>query len=170
MPYLGENVVDPDLHLDVDDGIWSPEGHNCKPWVDNLRHGEIKHAGGKTMEQFWANAKTIASEFCMIHRRKSLGGQLDLFVELNGKVVLIDLKTKQQSWSSAHKNDVHKWKAQAGGYLYLLTDGDDAKGGCWVDECRTLVVTLKAVYWQPPMNPDECFNVWEEYWENILHT
>ena len=54
LPYLGEGIVDPDLNLNVDDGIWSPEGHNCKPWIDNLKHGEIKHGGGRAMEDFWS--------------------------------------------------------------------------------------------------------------------
>jgi hypothetical protein len=117
------------------------------------------------MSEFWDEMQTIACEHTMVHRRKSLGGQLDLLCLYNDRVILVDLKTKSASWSGPSKDDLDSYKAQAGGYLYLLSDGDDAHGGCLVDECMTLIVTPNKVKWIPPYDPDECFEAWETCWD-----
>jgi hypothetical protein len=135
-------------------GTTSPEGIDCTKWIDQL-------AG----MSFWEQCQTIACELTMVHRRKSLGGQLDLLCEYKDKVILVDLKTKSASWSGPSKDDIASYKAQAGGYLYLLSDGDDAHGGCFVDECRTLIVTPNLVKWLPPMNCDDCYEAWETCWD-----
>ena len=132
----------------------SPEGIDCLDWYEQIGRME-----------FWEKCQTIACEHTMVHRRKSLGGQLDLICAFKDKVILVDLKTKSASWSGPSKEDVASYKAQAGGYLYLLSDGDDAHGGCMVDECRTLICTPNQTKWLPPMDPDDCYEAWENCWE-----
>ena len=138
----------------------SPEGIDCSAWFKQLQ-----------AMTFWNEIDVIACEYTMVSRRKSLGGQLDLLCRYtsptNGKTktLLVDLKTKGASWSSASKDDVFGYKAQAGGYSMLLDSGDDAHGGCWVDECRTLVVTPDRVKWLPAMTPQSCSDAWLECWE-----
>lgn len=132
----------------------SPEDIDCTAWFDQLK--AIK---------FWDQMELIAAEYTMVDRRKSLGGQLDLLCAYKDKVLLVDLKTKSASYRGPNNEDVHNYKCQAGGYLYLLTDGDAAGGGCFVDECRTLVVTPNEVKWLPKMDPDDCYLAWEECWE-----
>jgi hypothetical protein len=132
----------------------SPEGINCLDWYEQI--GSMS---------FWEQCQTIACEYTMVHRKKSLGGQLDLLCAYKDKVILVDLKTKSASWKGPSKEDLLSYKAQAGGYLYLLSDGDDARGGCMVDECRTLIVTPNTTKWLPPMDPDECFEIWENCWD-----
>jgi hypothetical protein len=132
----------------------SPEGIDCTKWIDQL-------AG----MSFWEQCQTIACEYTFVHRRKSLGGQLDLLCLYKDRVILCDLKTKSASWSGPSKDDIAAYKAQAGGYLYLLSDGDDAHGGCLVDECRTLIVTPNQCKWLPPYDPDDCYEAWETCWE-----
>ena len=135
-------------------GATSPEGIDCTDWIDQL-------AG----MSFWEQCQTIACEHTMVHRRKSLGGQLDLLCLYKDRVILCDLKTKSTSWSGPSKDDIAAYKAQAGGYLYLLSDGDDAHGGCLVDECRTLIVTPNQCKWLPPYDPDDCYEAWETCWD-----
>jgi hypothetical protein len=101
----------------------------------------------------------------MVSRRKSLGGQLDLLCAYKDHVMLVDLKSKSASWSGPSKDDIASYKSQAGGYLYLLSDGDDAHGGCFVDQCRTLIVTPTQTKWLPPMDPDDCYEAWETCWD-----
>ena len=132
----------------------SPEGIDCTPWIEQLQ-----------AMSFWDQMGLIAVEHTMVHRRKSLGGQLDLICAYKDKVILVDLKTKSASWSGPSKEDIVSYKAQAGGYLYLLSDGDDAHGGCMVDECRTLICTPTQTKWLPPMDPDDCYEAWENCWE-----
>ena len=132
----------------------SPEGIDCSDW-----YGQIGRMS------FWEQSQTIACEYTMVHRRKSLGGQLDLLCLYKDRVILCDLKTKSTSWSGPSKDDIASYKAQAGGYLYLLSDGDDAHGGCLVDECRTLIVTPNQCKWLPPMDPDDCYEAWETCWD-----
>ena len=81
------------------------------------------------------------------------------------KVILVDLKTKSASWKGPSKEDLLSYKAQAGGYLYLLSDGDDARGGCMVSECRTLIVTPNTTKWLPAYDPDDCYEAWENCWD-----
>jgi ATP-dependent exoDNAse (exonuclease V) beta subunit len=135
-------------------GTTSPEGIDCTKWIDQL-------AG----MSFWGQCHTIACEYTLVHRRKSLGGQLDLLCLYKDRVILCDLKTKSASWSGPSKDDIAAYKAQAGGYLYLLSDGDDAHGGCLVDECRTLIVTPNQCKWLPPYDPDDCYEAWETCWD-----
>ena len=132
----------------------SPEGIDCSGWFDQLN-----------AMAFWDRMDLIAAEYTMVHKRKSLGGQLDLLCVFKEQVLLIDLKTKSASWKGPSKEDIESYKAQAGGYLYLLTDGDDHHGGCMVDECRTLVVTPNRVKWLSPMDPDDCYMAWEHCWD-----
>jgi hypothetical protein len=134
-------------------GTTSPEGIDCTEWIDQL-----------VGMSFWEQCQTIACEYTLVSRRKSLGGQLDLLCAYKDRVILVDLKTKSASWSGPSKDDIASYKAQAGGYLYLLSDGDDAHGGCFVDECRTLIVTPTQCKWLPPMNCDDCYETWENCW------
>lgn len=138
----------------------SPEGINCLDWYEQI--------GSMT---FWEQCQTIACEYTMTHKRKSLGGQLDLICEYTSpktgeiKILLIDLKTKSANWKGPSKEDLLSYRQQFGGYLYLISDGDDARGGCWVDECRTLIVTPNQTKWLPPMDLEDCYLQWEDCWE-----
>ena len=131
----------------------SPEGIDCLDWYEQIGRMD-----------FWEKSQTIACEYTMVHRRKSLGGQLDLICAFKDKVILVDLKTKSASWKGPSKEDFASYKAQAGGYLYLLSDGDDAGGGCFVDECRTLICTPTKTRWLPAMDPDDCYQLFENCW------
>ena len=132
----------------------SPEGIDCSAWYEQLQ-------GMK----FWEQIDVLAAEYTMVCRRKSLGGQLDLLCVYKGKTILVDLKTKSASWKAPSKEDIQGYKAQAGGYGMLLDSGDEAHGGCWVDECRTLVITPTQVKWLPAMDPETCSFAWLECWE-----
>ena len=132
----------------------SPEGIDCSAWFDQLN-----------AMAFWDRIDLIASEYTMTDKRKSLGGQLDLLCVFKEKVLLIDLKTKSASWKGPSKDDIASYKAQAGGYLMLLQSGDDHHGGCWVDSCRTLVVTPTQTKWLSPMDPDDCSFAWNDCWD-----
>ena len=55
----------------------SPEGIDCSDWFHQLQH-EINK--GLTMTDFWKEAEVLATEFTMVSRKRSLGGQLDLLV------------------------------------------------------------------------------------------
>ena len=101
----------------------------------------------------------------MVHRRKSLGGQADLICVFKDRAMLVDLKSKSANWKSASKDDELSYKQQFGGYLYLLTDGDNAGGGQMIDVCQTLIVTPNGVKWLPPYDPDDCYYEWEKCWE-----
>ena len=135
-------------------GTTSPEGVDCTPWIDQL-----------VSMPFWSQIEVLGCEFTMVHRKKSLGGQLDLLCVFKDKCLLVDLKTKSKSWKAPNNEDIYSYKAQAGGYLYLLHSGDDAGPGQIVDQCRTLVVTPTQVKWLPPMDPDDCYFAWEECWD-----
>ena len=132
----------------------SPEGIDCLDWYEQIGRME-----------FWEKSQTIACEHTMVHRRKSLGGQLDLICAYKDKVILVDLKTKSANWKGPSKEDLLSYRQQFGGYLYLISDGDDARGGCWVDECRTLIVTPNQTKWLPPMDLEDCYLQWEDCWE-----
>jgi len=132
----------------------SPDGIDCQAWFDQIES-----------MPFWNSVETIAAEYTMVDTKKSLGGQLDLLCRYKGKTILVDLKTKGASWTSASKEDKQEYKAQAGGYCYLLDLGNDAKGGFWVDECRTCIVTPNRVKWLPPYTPDECSIAWLDCWD-----
>ena len=82
----------------------------------------------------------------------------------NGKILLVDLKTKGVSWKGPSKEDLSFYKAQAGGYLQLLQSGDGAIQPPFVDECRTLVVTPSNSQWLRAMQPDDCSDAWENSW------
>ena len=132
----------------------SPEGIDCIDWYEQL-----------SAMPFWDQIEVLGCEFTMVHRKKSLGGQLDLLCVFKDKCLLVDLKTKSKSWKGPNNEDINSYKAQAGGYLYLLHSGDDAGPGQIVDQCRTLVVTPTQVKWLPPMDPDDCYFAWEECWD-----
>ena len=138
----------------------SPEGINTLEWFEQL--GQM---------DFWEHSTTIACEYTMVHRRKSLGGQLDLLCSYKSpksgerKTILVDLKTKGASWNGPSSKDIASYRAQAGGYLTLLDSGDEAHGGCWVDTCMTLVVTPRIVKWLPPMTPQSCLDAWFDCWD-----
>ena len=138
----------------------SPEGIDCLEWFERLAQMD-----------FWGHSTTIACEYTMVNRRKSLGGQADLICSYSSpksderKTMLVDLKTKGGSWTGPSGKDVASWRAQAGGYLTLLDSGDEAHGGCWVDTCMTLVVTPRIVKWLPPMTPQSCLDAWFDCWD-----
>ena len=136
-------------------GTESPEGHECSPWIDHL----------VSMTSFWDQVEVLATEYTMVHRRKSLGGQADLICVFKDKAMLVDLKSKSANWKFASKDDELSYRQQFGGYLYLLTDGDNAGGGQMIDLCQTLIVTPNGVKWLPPYDPDDCYSEWEECWK-----
>jgi len=146
-------------------GTTSPEGIDCNEWIHQLRKGAIGKSG-LTMADFWAEAEVIATEFTMVDRRKSLGGQLDLLVRFRGEVWLCDLKTKGASWKGPRPEDRKNYSAQAGGYMHLMACGEGAKPAetPLIDKCRTVVVTPNRVEWLTAMHPDQCSLDWEECW------
>ena len=133
----------------------SPEGIDCSAWFEQI----------KAM-RFWNEIEVLGCEYTMTNARKSLGGQLDLLCRYKGKTLLVDLKTKGASWSSASKDDKAGYAAQAGGYLDLLQAGDGSgiASRPMVDQCRTLVVTPNQVKWLSSMDPDQCSFAWDECW------
>ena len=139
-------------------------GTDCSDWFHQLQHGEISK--GLTMTDFWKEAEIITTEFTMVSQKRSLGGQLDLLVKFRGEVWLVDLKTKSASYSGANADDRFRYAAQAGGYLWLMDEGDGAKDERppYVEKCRTLIVTPKEVKWLTAMDPTYCANAWEEAW------
>ena len=116
--------------------------------------------------RFWKEIEVLGCEYTMTNARKSLGGQLDLLCRYKGKTLLVDLKSKSTSWSSASKDDKAGYAAQAGGYLELLQagDGSNSSGRPMIDQCRTLVVTPNQVKWLSSMDPNVCSLVWDECW------
>ena len=143
----------------------SPEGIDCSDWFHQLQFGKIS-ANGMTMEDFWSEAEVLACEFTMVSQKRSLGGQLDLLVKFRGSTLLVDLKTKSASHISSSKEDRAGYAAQAGGYLWLMDEGDGAKDERppYVEKCRTLIVTPKKVDWLTAMDPTDCAMQWEEAW------
>jgi hypothetical protein len=79
---------------------------------------------------------------------------------------LVDLKTKSASYSGSPKEARDGYAAQAGGYLWLMDEGDGAKDERppYVEKCRTLIVTPKKVDWLTAMDPTDCAMQWEEAW------
>ena len=142
-------------------GMISPEGRDCTAWIDQIRQME-----------FWKHIEVLACEHTMVDRRKSLGGQLDLLCKYTSpktkqsKVLLVDLKTKGESWKNASPEAKAEYAAQAGGYGMLLDTGDDAHGPTWVDSCYTLVITPTCAKWLPSMDPLDCYLAWEERWDS----
>ena len=57
----------------------SAQGIDCGDWIHQLRHGQI--SPGLTMDDFWRDAEVITTEYTMVSRKRSLGGQLDLLVK-----------------------------------------------------------------------------------------
>ena len=86
----------------------SPEGIDCLDWYEQI--GSMS---------FWEQAQTIAVEHTMVHRRKSLGGQLDLLCAYKDRVLLIDLKTKshQLEWP---KQGRHCFLQSPGRWVFVL--------------------------------------------------
>ena len=140
--------------LPVPDPI-SPEGIDCSDWFDQC----------KDLKLF--EREILASELTMIDSRKSLGGQIDcIFRDSQGKVCLLDFKTKSASYSGPSRQDLDDYAAQAGGYLELLTCKDStAESRVWVDYCQTLVITPDKVKFLPPMDVDKCSELWRECWD-----
>ena len=146
----------------------SPEGIDCSGWFDKLQSAE-----------FWqSNQGILASEYTCIDSRLSLGGQIDLiFKDADGRICLCDLKTKGASYTYCKPEDQIKWQKQAGGYLRLLQNGDDARGGLQVDYCQTLVITpkacdskkrkLKPIY-STEYKPDDCVAAWDQCWADYV--
>ena len=161
----GEVAPENMLQLDLNDGHISPEGIDCGAWFHQLQLGAIGKSG-LTMADFWKEAEVIATEYTMVDRRKSLGGQLDLLVRFRDEVWLVDLKTKGASWKGPRPEDRYSYSAQAGGYMHLLACGDGVAPAeiPLIDKCRTLVVTPDRVEWLSAMQPDQCSLDWEECW------
>ena len=139
-------------------------GTDCSDWFHQLQHGEISK--GLTMTDFWKEAEIITTEFTMVSQKRSLGGQLDLLVKFRGAVWLIDLKTRAASYRGVTQEARDGYAAQAGGYLWLMDEGDGAKDERppYVEKCRTLIVTPKKVDWLTAMDPTDCAMQWEEAW------
>ena len=135
----------------------SPEGVDCTDWFNQI-----------SGMSFWNQIEVIACEYSMVSLQKSLGGQLDLLCRYKDRVLLVDLKSKGPSWTSASKDDIREYAAQAGGYMHLLTNGDGIPSVSelpLIDECRTLVITPTRVKWLSAMDPDGfCTPAWEECW------
>ena len=135
---------------------YAPEGHDCGEWIARLKEDE-----------FLAESYVLASEFTMCNTQLSLGGQLDLLIALDDKVILVDLKTKSNKYKSPSKADIAEYKAQAGGYLELFYFGNQAErhlGKPIVTECRTLIVTPAEAKWLSPYNPYHCKEEWDKCW------
>nr|BAR35315.1 DNA replication factor Dna2-like nuclease [uncultured Mediterranean phage uvMED] len=138
----------------------SPEGIDCTDWIEHLRAMSL-----------WSECFVIASEFTLVNRRKSLGGQLDLLIQHERwGTCLLDLKTRSSSYKhkSIPKADRHGYMAQAGGYLELLQSGDHAIrcGAPWVDQCRTLVaMPHREPLISEPYKPNSCSLIWDECWQ-----
>ena len=143
----------------------SPEDIDCSGWFQQLQTGAIGKSG-LTMTDFWKEAEVIGTEYTMVDRRKSLGGQLDLLVRFRDEIWLCDLKTKSASWKGPRPEDRQSYSAQAGGYMHLLACGDGVKPSeiPLIDKCRTLVVTPNRVEWLTAMHPNQCSLDWEECW------
>ena len=139
-------------------GPISPEGIDCSGWFDQIQ-------GLKLFDR-----EIIASEFTMVNARLGLGGQIDcIFRDSRGLVTLLDLKTKGAHWTSPKPQDIKDYKAQAGGYIHLLTAPEStAESRIWIDTCVTLVVTPKKVTYLPPYTPDECCAIWRDCWERYF--
>ena len=167
----GEIPVEDFLAFMDEDGHISPEGIDCSMWIETLQGGKIytandqPHPDGMDMGAFWADIDVIDTEYTMVSRRRSLGGQFDLMYRSSEGVTLLDVKTKSASWRGASKADVDSYKAQAGGYLFLLSNGDGKQKPIpWVDHCRTLVITPTKAQFLPPMQPDQCSLSFEDCW------
>ena len=152
------------LQLLDNDGHISPEGIDCGDWIHQLRHGQI--SPGLTMDDFWSEAEVLACEWTMVSQKRSLGGQLDLLVKFRGETWLVDLKTRAASYRGVTQEARNGYAAQAGGYLWLMDEGDGAKDERppYVEKCRTLIVTPKKVDWLTAMDPTDCAMQWEEAW------
>ena len=164
MYYKATDNFPPDLKAKGIDvlGTHSPEGIDCTDWIKVL-----------TNLPFWDQVQILGSEYTMVCRRRSLGGQLDLLVQKeDGTKCLIDLKTKNDGWKGPTEKDKTSWMTQAGGYMNLLDTGDGAKGGCWVDKAVTLVVTPSEALWFPGNGESydtyECAHLWSESWLTYL--
>lgn len=142
----------------------SPEGIDCSDWFHQIQHGDISK--GLTMTDFWKEAEILGTEYTMVSQKRSLGGQLDLLVKFRGSTWLIDLKSRSTSYRGASAEDRDGYAAQAGGYLWLMDEGDGAKDERppYVEKCRTLIVTPKKVDWLTAMDPTDCAMQWEESW------
>ena len=132
-----------------------PEGHDCTPWIKALLEDETLQT-----------AQILASEFTMVDCEKSLGGQLDLLIEDEGKVILVDLKTKTKNFKAASRSDKLGYRQQAGGYLTLFQSGTDAGNARHIEihECQTMIVKPWEVIWLDPYTPQSCMNAWGESW------
>ena len=140
----------------------SPEGIDCTKWIERL-----------TELPFWNHVQVLGSEYTMVSRRRGLGGQLDLLVQKDdGTKCLIDLKTKNANWEGPTEKDKISWMTQAGGYLDLLTTGDDAGMPIWVKKAVTLVVTPNEAVWVPGNGKSydiyEMANLWSDAWLTYL--
>ena len=140
----------------------SPEGIDCTKWIERLIN-----------LPFWDHVQVLASEYTMVNRRRGLGGQLDLLVQKDdGTKCLIDLKTKNANWEGPTEKDKISWMTQAGGYLDLLTTGDDAGMPIWVKKAVTLVVTPNEAVWVPGNGESydiyEMANLWSDAWLTYL--
>ena len=133
----------------------SPEGIDCTDWFDQCRDLKL------------FDREILASELTMIDSRKGLGGQIDcIFRDSKGQVALLDFKTKSRHWSGASKDNIEEYKAQAGGYLHLLSCQDSTpESRVWVDYCQTLVICPDKVKFLPPMDIDQCCAAWVDCWD-----
>ena len=123
----------------------------------------------------WGNVNVLACEYTLTKRRWSLGGQLDLLVEKDGKRTLIDVKSKSAKWElpkprsrfyADWEKTMQGYKAQAGAYADLLESGDGG-GPCWIDSYQTLIVTPSHHQWIS-FDGYEASHAWSDAWNTYL--
>lgn len=139
-------------------GPISPEGIDCSDWFAQVQDLKLYER------------EILASELTMIDTKKSLGGQIDcIFRDSQGKVCLLDFKTKGDWWSKPSQDDLDNYAAQAGGYMSLLTCPDStAESRVWIDYCQTLVIQPQKLTFLPPMDVDRCAALWNDCWERYF--
>ena len=118
------------------------------------------------MTDFWKEAEVLGTEFTMVSQKRSARRSAGPAGEVQrlrcGCVTRRQISQLQQQF----KEDRAGYAAQAGGYLWLMDEGDGAKDERppYVEKCRTLIVTPKKVDWLTAMDPTDCAMQWEEAW------
>lgn len=136
----------------------SPEGHDCTCWFQQMQ-----------LLPIWDKVEILGSEYTMTSRTKSLGGQADLIYQTkDGRKIILDFKSKQRSWSKPYPGDIDSYASQMGGYFDLLNSGDDARGGCWIDECVIAIIKPTEYVLLPALDIYRCSNAWSDSWNTYL--
>ena len=121
-----------------------------RDWFHQLHHGKISQRSdhGGLLER----AEVVATERTMVSQKRSLGGQLDLLVKFGEDPPGWSTSRRKSPATAAVLRDRAGYAAQAGGYLWLMDEGDGAKDERppYVEKCRTLIVTPKRSTGSPP--------------------